>query len=378
MITLEFPAWPVFDDAERDGLLRALERGQWWRVTGAEVEELEREFAAANGAPYALAVTNGTHALELALLAHGVGPGDEVVVPAFTFVSTSLAVQRVGAVPVPVDVDPVTYCLTPGTVEPALTERTRAVVPVHMAGHVADLAGLERLAARHGVEIVQDAAHAPGASRSGRLVGSHPSAATYSFQNFKLLTAGEGGAVTFPDEALYERAYLLHTCGRPRGDRVYDHRVGGSNYRMNEFTAAVLRAQLARLADQTKLREAASAYLDELLGSVPGVVPQGRDRECDVHPHYMAMYRVEGHDRDALVDGLVDAGVPAFVDYRPVYRTAGFWQGPAPTDSADAIAERCPNAEALGAHGFWLHHRVLLAEERVLDRLAETVRGLLA
>ncbi|MEU6021904.1 DegT/DnrJ/EryC1/StrS family aminotransferase [Micromonospora sp. NPDC047134] len=374
----ELPVWPQYDDTERHALIRALEQGQWWRVGGREVEEFESEFAAFNGAPYAVAVTNGTAAIELALRVHGIGPGDEVIVPAFTFVSTSLAVQNLGAVPVPADVDGGHGCLTVEACRAAITPRTRAIMPVHMAGHVADLAGLAALADEHGCVLIQDAAHSQGASRDGVLVGAAPSVACYSFQNGKLMTAGEGGAVTLPDEETYERAYLLHTCGRPRADVTYQHVTGGTNARMNEFSAAVLRAQLARLPRQTAIRKERAALLDGLLAEVPGLRTQQRDPRVDVHTQYMYLLRLEAdryttEDRNRLVDELKARGVPACVNFPPVYRTKSFRAGPAPQTSTEELAERCAESELFGDLGLWLHHRTLLAEPTVVERLAGTV-----
>src|SRR5207248_645700 len=143
----EFPAGPRYDDAERDGLIRALEQGQWWRMGGEEVDSFEREFAGHHGAAHALAVTNGTHALELALQVMGVGPGTEVIVPAFTFISSSQAAQRLGAVTVPVDVDPGTYNIDPDAAAAAITPRTKVIMPVHMAGLMADMDALAKLSA---------------------------------------------------------------------------------------------------------------------------------------------------------------------------------------------------------------------------------------
>ncbi|HYQ68107.1 DegT/DnrJ/EryC1/StrS family aminotransferase [Actinophytocola sp.] len=379
-IVSALPEWPRFDDAERTGLLRALEQGQWWRMGGGEVDAFEREFAAHHGADYALAVTNGTHALELALQVLGVGSGDEVIVPAFTFISSSQAAQRLGAVAVPVDVDPVTYCLDPAAVERAVTNRTRAIMPVHMAGHMADMDALGKLAADSGVPLLQDAAHAHGATWRGRRVGELGSVAAFSFQNGKLMTAGEGGLVTFADREQYDQGFLRHSCGRPPGDRGYFHQTSGSNFRMNEFSAAVLRAQLGRLAEQVSVREQRASLLTRLLGDIDGVVPQGRDPRCDSNPHYMAMFRVPGtteQRRNELVDQLIERGVPAFAAFRAIYRCPGFWETGAPEETVDQIAARCPNTEAIYADTIWLHHRTLLGTEEQMHEVAESVADVL-
>lgn len=377
----EFPAWPQFGDEERTGLLRALEQGQWWRMGGTEVDAFEREFGEYHGAQRALAVTNGTHALELALQVLGVGPGTEVLVPAFTFISSSQAVQRLGAVAVPVDVDPFTYNIDVEAAARAVTTRTRAIMPVHMAGLFADMDALAKLAADAGVPLIQDAAHAQGAQWQGRRAGQLGWTAAFSFQNGKLMTAGEGGAVTFADQEHYEVAFLRHSCGRPRDDRGYFHATSGSNFRMNEFTAAVLRAQLGRLDAQIAVREQRWPLLSSLLEQIPGVQPQAMDPRADRNPHYMAMFRIPGmteQRRLKLVDELIARGIPAFAAFRAIYRCQGFWETGAPDETPEQIAARCPNAEAISQDCVWLHHRTLLGTEEQMHEIANVLADVVA
>ncbi|MFD5268552.1 DegT/DnrJ/EryC1/StrS family aminotransferase [Streptomyces sp. NPDC058335] len=377
----EFPVWPQYDDAEREGLIHALEQGQWWRMGGTEVDSFEREFAEFHGSDHALAVTNGTHALELALQVLGVSPGTEVIVPAFTFISSSQAAQRLGAVAVPVDVDADTYNIDPVAVADRIGPRTRAIMPVHMAGQIADMDALAKLSADSGVPLIQDAAHAHGAQWQGRKVGELGSVAAFSFQNGKLMTAGEGGAVTFPEAEQYETAFLRHSCGRPRTDRFYLHRTSGSNFRLNEFSASVLRAQLGRLPEQIDTREARWPVLSALLEQIPGVVPQRIDARVDRNPHYMAMFRIPGiteERRNEIVDRLVERGLPAFAAFRAIYRCEGFWETGAPDESVEDIARRCPNTEAIYADCVWLHHRTLLGTEQQMQEIAEILADVLA
>ncbi|MCX4851549.1 DegT/DnrJ/EryC1/StrS family aminotransferase [Streptomyces sp. NBC_00893] len=373
----DLPAWPQYGDEERVGLIRALEQGQWWRIGGSEVDSFEQEFGAFHGTDHALAVTSGTHALELGLEVLGVKPGDEVIVPAFTFFASSLAAQRLGAVPVLVDVDPDTYCIDPSAVEAAIGPRTRAIMPVHMAGQIADMDALEKLAADAGVPLLQDAAHAHGARWQGKRVGELGSVAAFSFQNGKLMTAGEGGALLFPEAELREEAFVRHSCGRPATDRKYFHRSGGSNYRIGEFAGSVLRAQLGRLDEQVSVREERWALLHDLLAGIPGVVPQGRDTRCDRNPHYMAMFRLPGiaeERRNQIVDELLARNVPAFVGFRALYRTDGFWAGRTPEGaSVDSIARACPDADAISVDCLWLHHRTLLGSAEDMHAVAEVV-----
>jgi 3-amino-5-hydroxybenzoate synthase len=377
----EFPAWPQFGEDERTGLLRALEQGQWWRMGGGEVDAFEREFAAYHGTPHALAVTNGTHALELALQVLGVGPGSEVIVPAFTFISSSQAAQRLGAVAVLVDVDPGTFNIDPEAAAAAITPRTAAIMPVHMAGQVCDMDALGKLSADSGVPLIQDAAHAHGAEWAGRKVGELGSIAAFSFQNGKLMTAGEGGAVTFVDAEQREEAFLRHSCGRPRTDRFYFHQKSGSNFRLNEFSASVLRSQLSRLDGQIDTRERNWPVLAGLLASIDGVQPQLTDPRATRNPHYMAMFRVPGltaERRNRLVDELIEQGLPAFAAFRAIYRSDGYWESAAPDESVEAIAARCPNTEAIYADAIWLHHRILLGTEEQMHVIAEIVADALA
>jgi 3-amino-5-hydroxybenzoate synthase len=348
---------------------------------GSEVDNFEREFAEYHGAEYALAVSNGTHALELALQVIGVGPGTEVIVPAFTFISSSQAAQRLGAVAVPVDIDLETYCIDVASAAAAVTPRTRAIMPVHMAGTIADMDALTKLSADTGVPLVQDAAHAHGAQWQGAKIGELGSVAAFSFQNGKLMTAGEGGALLFPDESLFETAFLRHNCGRPRTDRYYFHKTSGSNFRLNEFSASVLRAQLNRLGGQIDTREQRWPLLSSLLAEIPGVLPQYTDERVDRNPHYMAMFRVEGVDefrRNEIVDQLIERGLPAFATFRAIYRSNGFWETGAPDETLDEVAARCPNTEAVSNDGIWLHHRTMLGTPEQMHEIATIVADVLA
>ncbi|MFL6137237.1 MAG: DegT/DnrJ/EryC1/StrS family aminotransferase [Frankiaceae bacterium] len=379
-----FPPWPMHDDTERTGLLRALDQGQWWRVGGGEVTAFEQEFAEFHGAPAAVAVSNGTEALTLALELIRLQPGDEVIVPAFTFISTSMAVQRLGGIAVPVDVDAETYCIDPASLEAVRTPRTRAVIPVHLAGQVADMDAVSAWAQAHGITVIQDAAHAHGAVWRGARIGELGTLACFSFQNGKLMTAGEGGALLLPDAAMYEEAFERHSCGRPIGDQHYRHRTLSTNLRMPEFSAAVLRAQLARLPRLTERRQERWAELAAALATIPGVLPQGADPRCELNPRYMAMFMLDpdAYDqaaRNLVVEALVAEGIPAFVNYPPVYRTEAFWAGPVERSAGvDALAGRCPVSERLGRAGAWIHHRVLLGTSDDVADVAAAVEKVLS
>jgi 3-amino-5-hydroxybenzoate synthase len=362
-----------------------LESGEWWRMAGSQVGEFEKEFAAYHNASHGLAVTNGTHAIELSLAALDIGQGDEVIIPAYTFISTATAVLCAQATPVLVDVNHDTYCLDPASLAAAITPRTRAIIPVHMAGHAADMDAILAIAGQHNLHVIEDAAHAHGAAWKGRRVGAMQSGGIYSFQAGKLMTAGEGGLILSNDAEFIEKCFLYGNCGRPRTDRTYQHSVLGTNCRMTELQAAVLRIQLLRLEEQNARREDNAARLSKMLSEVPGITPQGRDPQVTLHPHYMYMFRYDSSEfrglaRQQLVDALIEQGVPAFVGYPAIHRTPMFRDrnfGPRWRTDGDRLldynAVSCPVAENLGEEIVWLHHRVLLGDEKHLVQVVDAL-----
>jgi 3-amino-5-hydroxybenzoate synthase len=253
-----------------------------------------------------------------------------------------------------------------------------------MAGHVADMDAIDAWAAEHDVVVIQDAAHAHGALWNGKRIGELGSIACFSFQNGKLMTCGEGGAVLLPDENLYEEAFARHSCGRPIGDRSYEHRTPSSNFRMPEFSGAVLRAHLSRLADQNARREERWKALSAALDEIPGVGRQGRDPRCGLDPYYMAMFTIDPHaypglSRNLVVDALIAEGIPAFVNFPPVYRTTAFQTGPVGAlPATEVLAQRCPNTEFLGSQGIWMHHRILLGDAGDVTDVAAAIAKVLA
>ena len=360
-----------------------------WRVLEPRVESVRRDLATEFGADAEemAIVRNASEANENMIFGLDLKKGDEIVTSTQNYprmlTSWDQRVRRDGIV-----VKKVTFPLPPKSRQQivdrfaeAITPRTRVIMPVHMAGLMADMDALDKLASDAGIRLLQDAAHAHGARWQGRRVGELDSVAAFSFQNGKLMTAGEGGAVLFPDADEYEQAFLHHSCGRPRTDRRYHHQVAGTNMRMNEFSAAVLRAQLGRLDSHIELREQRWRFLSALLAEIPGVRPQGADSRADRNPHYMAMFRLPGWSEDRrnlLVDRLVEAGIPAFAAFRAIYRTAAFWEIGAPEESVDAVAQRCPNADAISQDCLWLHHRTLLGSEQALTDTAAIVADLVA
>jgi 3-amino-5-hydroxybenzoate synthase len=380
-----FPEWPIYDEREIEAVTEVIRSRKWWRNVGARTEQFERAFASYQQARHALAVTTGTHALELALAAAGVGKGDEVIMPAFTFISTATSVLYANATPVFVDVRPETYNLDPAAVEAAVTPRTRAIIPVHMAGQPVDMDALLEIATRRGLEIIEDAAHSPGAEWNGRPVGAFHTAGIFSFQAAKLISAGEGGLILSNHEDFIQRCFYLANCGRAQGDRTYQHVMLGTNSRMSELHAALLSSQLTRLDEQIQIRRTNAATLDRLLNNVEGVRPQACDPRVTRHPHYMYMFRYDpayfgGLPRQQFVDSLIAEGAPAFIAYPPVYKTPVFRErafGPRWGSDLSSLPDysntHCPAAEEIGASVVWLHHRALLGDEEDIVELVEAI-----
>jgi dTDP-4-amino-4,6-dideoxygalactose transaminase len=294
--------------------------------------EFEQEFATYHDAKYGIAVTNGTAALEVALAALGVGPGDEVLVPDFTFVATASAVLFAGALPVPVDVTLDTYCIDPDLVERAITERTKAMIVVHLGGHPADMDRLPEIAQRHGLDLVEDCAHAHGSEWRERKVGSFGGFGTFSFQQSKLMTAGEGGIVITSDAELERKARSVHDCGRLPGEWFYSHFMYGSNYRLSEWQGAVLRQQLARLDEQAAVRTRNATILNSELSRIEGITPQVLDSRCTRNGHYAYIFHYdssgfEGVSIERFIQALNAEGIPTQASYPPIHELDLFTDG---------------------------------------------------
>ena len=320
-----FPSWPVYGEEELNALREVLESG-FWGIGGKKKEEFEREFAAYHDAKYGVAVTSGTAALELALRAAGVGAGDEVIVPAYTFLATASAVITVNAIPIFVDIDPETYCIDPDEIEKAITDRTKAVIPVHIGGCPADMDRIVEIAEEHDLYVIEDAAQAHAAEWRGRKVGAIGDMGCFSFQSSKNVTSGEGGIILTNSQELYEKLWSLHNCGRQRNKPWYIHYILGGNYRMTEFQAAILLAQLKRLNEQTIKRNENAEYLSKRLEEIGGVEPQRRDPRVTKHAYHLFIFRYDekefkGLPRDRFIEALKAEGIPCSPGYTtPLHR----------------------------------------------------------
>ncbi len=376
-----WPQWPVWDETEERALLEVLRSGQWWSVGGAKVPEFEAAFAALHDAEYATCVTNGTAALEVALRALRIGHGDEVIVPPYTFVATASSVLAVGAIPIFADIDADSLNIDPARIEEAITPRTKAIIPVHIAGGPADLDGICAIAAQHGLKVIEDAAQAHLAEWNDTRVGAIGDLGTFSFQASKNLNCGEGGIVITNNEEWAERVWSVHNVGRPRSGRWYEHSILGGNFRMTEWQAAILIAQLARLGDQTERRTANAAVLTNLMRQIPGISVADVDPRITRHAYHLFMFRYNPHEfggksRDEFIDAVNSEGVPCGSGYVPLYREALFERIQAGDDSRidyRSFADRCPVCEAACKETVWLFQTQLLGPESDMADIAGAV-----
>ncbi len=382
-----FTPWPVFDDGERRGLLEVLDSRNWggYPFPNKFAKAFAERFAEHHTAKHALCAANGTVTIEIALKACGIKPGDEVIVPAYTFEATAAPVLKLGAIPVFVDVSPVNYCMDVEATREAITERTRAIIPVHLAMNMADMDGLAELAAKHQLKVVEDCAHAHGAKWRGRGAGSLGDAGSFSMQTSKLMTAGEGGLVTTNDDEVFELCQSYVNCGRASSTDHFGHRILGYNYRLSEFQAVILLAQLDRLDAQTALRATRAARLGEALSQIPGITLLQRDPRQTTQAIYQYVFKYNaeafgGASRNRFVAALEAEGIPCDgIFYEPVYRSAlfnieggDFLQLDA--DNLSWANAHCPVAErAAYEEAVWLPHQLLLGDEGEVDSIVEAI-----
>ncbi|HVS84895.1 MAG TPA: DegT/DnrJ/EryC1/StrS family aminotransferase [Gaiellaceae bacterium] len=353
---------PVLGGNELAYVTEAVESG-WISSLGRFVTEFEAALADEVGTRHVVAVANGTAALHLGLVALGVGPGDEVVVPSFTFVATAAAVRYAGATPVFVDCDPRHWCLTADGVAAVLSERTRAIVPVHIYGHAAPMDELLELADAHGVAVLEDAAEALGARHKGRPVGALGAIGAFSFYGNKLITTGEGGALTTDDDALADRLRLLRDHAMAP-ERRYWHDEVGFNYRMTNLQGAVGVAQMERMAEFLARKIAIAAEYALGLSDVPGLELQEQQPWC-TSACWMTTVRLTEAcrvDRDTLAERLGRAGIDTRPTFQPVHEMPPYRSGVS-----------LPVTEALAREGLSLPSGASLSEADQ-QRVIEAVR----
>lgn len=378
--------WPVFDETDVEAVTAIARSGEWANPDcKGFVERFESEFAHYCGTRFAISCVNGSVSLRLALMAAGVKPGDEVIVPPYSFIATASVVVEANCVPVFVDIHPDTYNLDPSLIEAAITSRTKAIIPVHFAGLSCDMDAIMAIARRHSLTVIEDAAHAHGGEYRGKKLGGVGHAGSFSFQSSKNLTSGEGGMVVTNDENLYDYVNSLRNVGRVKGGQWYEHHFLGCNYRLTQFQAALLSVQLTRLEEQTRVRDANGHYLSALLGQIEGIKPLVRPGESTLHTYHLFIFR---YDKEAF-NGLPKAefarmlaaeGVPAFMGYpqplykQPVFQKKNFVCFAIP-DYVDYTNVHCPVAErACYEEGVWILQHAMLGSRKDMEDFARAIQ----
>ncbi|MDP3951391.1 DegT/DnrJ/EryC1/StrS aminotransferase family protein [Microbacterium sp.] len=371
--TDSWPAWPPPATAEQRSLLDGvLESGEWGSTSGPLCQRLADRFAQVHDAGYGVSLTNGTIALFVALRAAGVGPGDEVIVPAYTFVACATSVLLLGATPVIADVDAEHLHLSAATIEQALSARTRAVMVVHLAGSPAPMTEIMSLAGAHDLVVIEDSAQAHGARYRERPVGGIGTAGTFSFQSSKAMTAGEGGLVVTNDAAVAESAWSLCNVGRERDGAWYHHATVGWNLRMTELQAALLLPWLDRLDGEIDARERfcqrfRAALAQSPSGAIAVPDPDGTTRNSR---HLLMVSLPQQVDRHWVAQALAAEGVPVDLGYPAL-------------GSIDVIARQSrvlpiPNLTSVGSSLLWLRQSMLMADEDAAERAASAFSKVLA
>jgi len=385
----DFPSWPIFAEEERKNLLGVFESVKWWY--GEKVKEFEEKFAAFQDAKYGIACTNGTAALESSLIACGVGAGDEVMVPPYTFVATATAVLKVNAIPVFTDIDIETANIDPEDVKKKITRKSKAIIPVHFAGLPCDMDLLGDIARRHNLRIIEDACHSWGSKWKGKGTGALGDCGAFSFQMSKNITSGEGGIVLTDNEELAETIRSYTNVGRGKDKPWYEHYILGTNLRMTELQAAILLGQLTRLEAQTLKREENASYLTEKLKDIPGIRVMKKDPRITRRSYHLYIFRYikeewEGIERDKFIEALDKEGIPCNKGYPyPLYKNPLFLRkGEGPRycpiscpyygKEMDYTKISCPNTERICKEAIWVGHPVLLAEKEDMEDIVRAIR----
>lgn len=378
--------WPVWEANDEQALLDVLRSGKWWRGSGTRVREFEAAYAALTGAKFCLATASGTAALLTSLGALDVGPGDEVILPPYTFVATFNVITHHYALPIFVDTDPATFQIDPKKIPAAITPATKVILPVHIGGSPCDVDAIVEAAQARKLPVLEDACQAWTAQVRGANVGTRGLGGCFSFQASKNLNAGEGGAVITQDEAFYDRCVAFHS---PSGGKPGTPSSGrGSNYRLTEFQAAVLLAQMSRLERQQKIRDENATYLTSLLEKIPGIAPAKLARGGTRSAWHLYMFRYDSQrfanlPRAKFLQALAREGVQASGGYSPLNTSAHVKALAANPHyqriyGQEAMARwvernRCPVNDRLCAEAAWLGQTTLLGARAEMEHIAEAI-----
>ena len=322
-----FPLWPRVTAGQKEQLLNTLESDSLG-IGSDSIKAFEDQFAEFHDAKYCIATSSGTNALWVALKAGGVSAGDEVIIPPYTFIATASAVLMANAVPVFVDIDPDTFNIDPILIEKAITDRTKAIMPVHIAGNPADMDRINDIAKKYNIIVIEDAAQAHGAEWDGVKVGALASGGIFSFQSSKNMTSGEGGAIISNDDTFMNSCFAYYNCGRQRGREWYEHQIVGGNHRINAMAASLLLPQLQSVEDDMVIRDKNRKKLDRALNSEGLVTIGSYEKATRVANHlYLLKYKADYFNdvpREKFFDAMRAEGVNTYAGYKPLYREKVF------------------------------------------------------
>ncbi len=371
--TKPFSSWPVWDNHEIEAVKKAVDSGKWGYPQWEYVPQFAKNFAVYNDAEFGICFNSGTSAIVGALWAAGVCPGDEVILPAYTFIATASAVIQIGAIPVFADIESNSFHLCAQSVEEHITSNTKAVLPVHIGGRMADMPKLQEVCDHHDLALISDAAQAWGSGWQEKRSAAYGDASAYSFQSSKNITAGEGGIVLTNDEKFAEFCETYCNCGRLTGKPAYEHFYIGQNLRLSEMQGALLSAQFERYPVMLRERHENAKYIDNELRKFNGITPLTIDADSSSNAyHFFLMRYNKEHFEDVLKSSIIDAlqaeGIPAHPGYTiPLYKQPVFESGelgprgaqlstfPDYTNISLPETEKACNDEAI-----WLKHNLLL------------------
>ena len=387
-----FPTWPVSGPHEDKVMLSTLQSGKWFRGYGQQVDKFEAAYCRLTGAKHCVATNGGTTALIAALGALDVGPGDEVIVTPYTFIASITSIMMHFALPVFVDVDPETFQIDPAKIEAAITDRTVAILPVHIGGNAVNLDAILAVAKKHNLPVIEDACQAHLAEWRGRKVGTWGTTGCFSFQVTKNLPSGEGGAVLTNDRNLAERIHAFHSNCRARTVSSFNFAympIRAANFRMTEFQGALLSAQMTRLEKNARTRDDNAQYLTGLLSQIPGIVPCKMHEGCTRNAWHLYMLRYKAEEfgqlpRAKFLAALNAEGIPCGGGYTPVPWESFLKQSFGTRGGRRVFSEkvldewpahcRVPEHEKLCNEAVWFTQNMLLGTHRDMDQIAEAIR----
>jgi len=385
--------WPMVSERDEKAVLEVVRSGRWYR--SRSVDEFEEAYASLNGAKYCVAVSSGTSALYTSLGALGIGPGDEVILAPYTFVATVNVITLHYAMPVFVDSDRETFLMDPAKLEAAITDRTAAIIPIHIGGSVADMDSILAIAQKRNIPVIGDACQAHLSQWRNRSAGTWGTTGCYSFQVSKNLPSGEGGAILTNDEAMANKCCAFHNCCRKRDRSASFAYHGGrsTNLRMTEFQGALLLSQMSGLEERAKIRSENAAYLSSMLREIPGVIPARMYEGCTQNAYHLYMFRFQSDkfsnmSRSKFIKSLAAEGVSCSAGYSPLNKAAFIqdaltsrpYQRVYGKEAIEKWNDRnaCPENDKLCQEALWIMQNQFLGPRSDMEQIAEAVRKIQA